>query len=120
MDNLNSDAIDRLRELFRQMNDSRWQLQPILREIVSSIEKGMFLDADSEEVHQLLRQILGAQEEFFSVEQLKAAASSRKLEVLDKRLITLEQNCKLEKITEVLERIAARRQFRIARHTRNR
>ena len=107
MDNLNSDAIDRLRELFRQMNDSRWQLQPILREIVSSIEKGMFLDADSEEVHQLLRQILGAQEEFFSVEQLKAAASSRKLEVLDKRLITLEQNCKLEKITEVLERIAA-------------
>lgn len=106
MENLNSDALEKLRKLFEQMNDSRWQLKPILTEIASSIEKGMFIDADSDEVHQLLKQILDAQQEFFSVEQLKAAASSKKLDVLDKRLITLEQNCKLEKITKILERIS--------------
>ncbi|MBO4400304.1 MAG: ATP-binding protein [Selenomonadaceae bacterium] len=106
MENLNSDALEKLRKLFEQMNDSRWQLKPILTEIASSIEKGMFIDADSDEVHQLLKQILGAQQEFFSVEQMKAAASSKKLDVLDKRLITLEQNCKLEKITKILDRIS--------------
>lgn len=107
MDNLSSEAIERLRELFGQMNDSRWKLKPILQEIAGSIEKGLFIDADSEEVHQLLEKILGAQQEFFSVEQLKMAASSKKLEVVDKSLSRLEQNCKLEKITGILERIAA-------------
>ena len=107
MENLNPNALEKLRKLFQQMNDSRWQLKPILSEIASSIEKGLFIDADSEEVHQLLKKILGAQQEFFSVEQLKAAASSKKLDVLDKRLITLEQTCKLEQITKILERFSA-------------
>lgn len=106
MENLNSDALDKLRKLFEQMNESRWQLKPILTEIASSIEKGLFIDADSEEVHQLLEQILGAQQEFFSVEQLKMAATSRKLEVVDKSLNRLEQICKLEQITKVLERFS--------------
>ena len=71
MENLNADSISELRELFDEMKLSRRQLQPILSDIASSIDKGFFIDAGSEEVTSLLRQILDAQEQFSEVEQIK-------------------------------------------------
>ena len=54
MENLSPETIDKLRSLFGQMYDSRRQLKPILTSIAHSIDQGFFIDADSEEVHQLL------------------------------------------------------------------
>lgn len=103
---LSSDEISRLREIFEEMANSRRQLRPILEEISEAIDKGFFLDADSEEVRQLLEQILEAQGKFFSVEQLRPAAVSQKLNLLDSAISKLEQDCQFQKAAEVLEKIA--------------
>lgn len=105
MDNLSPDMIARLRDLFGQMTDSRRQLRPILADIAASIDKGFFIDADSDEVNRLLKQILDAQEQLSAVEQLKRVAASKKLEQVDKSLDVLEQNCKRDAINSTLARI---------------
>ncbi len=106
MDNLSSEMIDQLRGLFGQMIESRRHLRPILSEIAASIDKGFFIDADSEEVNFLLKKILEVQEKLAGVEQLKRAANSRKLEQIDKSLSVLEQNCKRDEINSTLARIS--------------
>ena len=106
MDNFSPEEIGRLRKIFSEMNNSRRQLHPILAEMTDSIEKGVFIEADSEEVSQLLEQIINAQEEFFDTEPLRASAISKKLELVDKSLNKLEQNCQFNQINAVLDRIA--------------
>ena len=105
MGSVDSEIITHLRELFQKMEASRIRLRPILADIAASIDKGFFIDADSEEVNQLLRQILEAQEKFSSVEQTKRAATSGKLESIDKTLLNLEQNSRREEITQILSKI---------------
>ena len=105
MESVDSEIILRLRELFQKMEASRIRLRPILADIAASIDKGFFIDADSEEVNQLLKQILEAQEKFSSVEQTKRAATSGKLEQVDKLLVNLEQNFKREEISQILSKI---------------
>ena len=105
MENLNSETIDKLRILFGQMNDSRRQLRPILAGIADSIDKGFFIDADSDEVHQLLKRILDAQQQLSAVEQLKKSAVTKKLELIDKNLSLLKQNSQRDKINSTLARI---------------
>ncbi len=105
MDNLSSDSISRLRELFGLMVNSRRHLRPILADIAASIDKGIFIDADSEEVNRLLRQILGIQEQFAAVEQLKKATASKKIEQVEKNLAVLEQNCQRNELNKTLAKI---------------
>ena len=106
MSNLDSESILQLREIFNQMKDSRRHLRPILADIASSIDKGIFIDAGSEEVTNLLRQILDAQEQFSEVEQVKKAANTKRLDQLDKTISTLEQNSKRNEIVSTLEKLA--------------
>ncbi|MBQ9488021.1 MAG: hypothetical protein IJU91_09525, partial [Selenomonadaceae bacterium] len=106
MDGVNSAVITRLREIFTTMEVSRVRLRPILADIAASIDKGFFIDADSEEVNLLLKQILEAQEKFSTVEQTKRAASLGNMEQVEKALATLEQNSKREELTQVLAKIS--------------
>ena len=106
MESVGSELILRLREIFKSMEASRIRLRPILADIAASIDKGFFIDADSEEVNVLLKQILEAQEKFLTVEQTKRSASSGKIEQIDKALADLEQNSKREEILQTLSRIA--------------
>ncbi len=105
MENLSPDMIVRLRILFGQMNTSRRHLRPILSDIANSIDKGFFIDADSDEVHQLLKQILEIQQKLSCVEQLKKAVSLRQMEAVDNSISQLEQNSKREEINATLARI---------------
>ncbi len=105
MNNLNPDTIAGLRNLFGQMNNSRRHLRPILADIADSIDKGFFIDADSDEVHQLLKQILEIQQQLSSVEQLKKSVATKKLESVDKSIALLEQNSKRDEINSTLARI---------------
>ncbi|MBQ7629832.1 MAG: hypothetical protein IJS81_06420, partial [Selenomonadaceae bacterium] len=106
MESISPEIILRLREIFKTMEASRIRLRPILADIAASIDKGFFIDADSEEVNILLKQILDAQEKFSTVEQTKRAATLGKLEQVDKVLANLEQNSKREEILQTLSRIA--------------
>ena len=105
MDNLSPYELSSLRLLFGEMTDSRRNLRPILAEIVNALDKGFFVDADSEDVNNLLKKILALQEHFASVEQIKRAVSSKNLEQIDKTLETLEQNSKRDELNETLSRI---------------
>ncbi len=105
MNNLDSESIIKLREIFNQMKDSRRQLRPILADIASSIDKGFFIDAGSEEVTNLLRQILDAQEKFSEVEQLKKVANAKRLDQLDKTISSLEQNSKRDDVIQTLNKL---------------
>ena len=106
MENLSPNTIAELREIFSQMTDSRRHLRPILLDIVASIEKGLFIDAGSDEVTELLKKILEAQEQFSEVEQIKRAANSRRLDQVEKTILSLEQNCKRDSIQSMLEKIS--------------
>lgn len=106
MESAGSELIVRLRELFRQMESSRIRLRPILADIAASIDKGFFIDADSDEVNTLLKQILEAQEKFSSVEQTKRAAGLGKVEQVDKALANLEQISRREELFQILSRIS--------------
>ena len=105
MENLSPDTIANLRSLFGQMNNSRRHLRPILSDIANSIDKGFFIDADSDEVHQLLKQILEIQQKLSSVEQLKKSVNLRQIEAVDKSIALLEQNSKRDEINATLARI---------------
>ena len=105
MENLSPTAISKLREVFNQMTDSRRHLRPILIDIASSIDKGFFIDAGSEEVTELLKKILEAQEQFSEIEQVRRAANTRRLDQVDKTISTLEQNCKRDELASTLEKI---------------
>lgn len=105
MENLSPDTIAKLRSLFGQMNVSRRHLRPILSDIANSIDKGFFIDADSDEVHQLLTQILEIQQKLSSVEQLKKSVNSKQIEAVDKSIALLEQNSKRDEINSTLARI---------------
>ena len=105
MDNLSQYELSSLRLLFGEMTDSRRNLRPILAEIVNALDKGFFVDADSEEVNNLLKKILALQETFSGVEQIKRAVNSKQLEQIDKTLETLEQNSKRDELNETLSRI---------------
>ena len=105
MENLGSEHIEKLRSLFGQMNDSRRQLRPILSDIAASIDKGFFIDADSEEVNQLLRKILDAQQQLSAVEQLKKSVITKRLEIIDKNISLLKQNSKRDETNATLARI---------------
>ena len=105
MENLNSESIVRLRSLFTQMNISRRQLRPILFDIAEAIDKGFFIDADSEEVNQLLQKILNSQKELAACEQIKKSVITKKIEQIDRNILQLEQNSVREEINSILTEI---------------
>lgn len=106
MENSNVEAVERLRAAFNEMTESRRHLRPILSDIATSIDKGFFLDAGSEEVTILLKKILEAQEQFSEVEQVRRAANSKKVEQVEKAISGLEQNIKRDELNDVLMKIA--------------
>ena len=105
MDNSNFDTVELLRTAFNQMTESRRHLRPILSDIAASIDKGFFIDAGSEEVNELLKKILEAQEQFLEVEQVKRAATTKKIEQVEKAISNLEQNLKRDGLNDTLLRI---------------
>lgn len=106
MENVNVEAVERLRTAFNEMTESRRHLRPILSDIATSIDKGFFLDAGSEEVTILLKKILEAQEQFSEVEQVKRAANSKKVEPVEKAISGLEQNIKRDELNDILLKIS--------------
>ncbi|MBQ7476840.1 MAG: hypothetical protein IJT06_05545 [Selenomonadaceae bacterium] len=107
MSSIDSELITNLRELFKKMGESRAKLRPILVDMTSSIEEGIFIDSYLEEVTALLETILDAQENFLKNEHTKRAASSRRLEQVDGALVTLEQNYRREEFSRLLTKISA-------------
>ena len=106
MSNVDSELITSLRELFKKMGESRAKLRPILVDMTSSIEEGIFIDSYLGEVNTLLETILDAQENFLKNEHTKRAASSRRLEQVDGALVTLEQNYRREEFSQLLTKIS--------------
>lgn len=106
MEKSNVEAVERLRTAFNEMTESRRHLRPILSDIATSIDKGFFLDAGSEEVTILLKKILEAQEQFSEVEHVRRAATSKKVEQVEKAISGLEQNIKRDELNDILAKIA--------------
>ena len=100
----NATAILILKNLFAEMCSSRRQLKPILSEIIRAIDNNLFVDADSDEVKNLLEKILDMQERLSAVEELKEAAASKKIAVVDDAIKELDRKHIIEEAKIVLLR----------------
>ena len=80
------DMILILKDLFSDMCSSRRQLKPILSEILRAIDNHIFIDANTDEVKELLEEILIMQDKLSHTEELKKAAATRKLAVIDEAI----------------------------------
>ena len=96
MSNLNAfdkeESLLIIKELFAEMCSSRRQLKPILNEILRAIDNNIFIDADSEEVKELLEEILRMQDSLSQVDSLKKAVSTGKLAVIDEAISEIDRN----------------------------
>ena len=86
------DAFEIIKELFSKMCSSRRQLKPILTEILRAIDNNLFIDADSEEVKELLEEILQMQDSLSKVDDLKKAVSTKKLNLIDEAISEIDRN----------------------------
>ena len=96
------DALEIIKELFSQMCASRRQLKPILTEILRAIDNNLFIDADSEEVKELLEEILQMQDSLSKVDGLKKAVSTKKLNVIDEAISDIDRNRIVNELKTVL------------------
>lgn len=93
-----------IKELFSQMCSSRRRLKPILNEIIRAIDNHVFIDADTEEVKNLLEEILMMQDQLSKTEDLKSAAATKKLAVIDEAIREIDQNYIITELKTVLAR----------------
>ena len=96
------DALEIIKELFSQMCASRRQLKPILTEILKAIDNNLFIDADSEEVKELLEEILQMQDSLSRVDDLKKAVSTKKLNLIDEAISEIDRNRIVSELKTVL------------------
>ena len=98
------DALAIIKELFAEMCSSRLQLKPILSEILKDIDNNLFIDADSDEVKDLLEQILHLQDSLSQVDDLKKAVSTRRLSTIDEAISDIDRNRVVTELKLVLSK----------------
>ncbi|MBR2178892.1 MAG: ATP-binding protein [Selenomonadaceae bacterium] len=98
------DALAIIKELFAEMCSSRRQLKPILTEILRAIDNNLFIDADSDEVKDLLEQILQMQESLSQVDDLKKAVSTKRLSAIDDAINEIDRNRIVTELKSVLSK----------------
>ncbi len=91
-----------IKELFSEMCSSRRQLKPILSEILRAIDSNIFIDADSEEVKELLEEILRMQDRLSQVNDLKSATKTQKIAVIDDAIREIDQKYIVNELKTVL------------------
>ena len=108
MSDLNSidkeEAISIIKDIFSEMCSSRRQLKPILNEIIRAIDNNVFIDADSEEVKDLLEEILEMQDRLSQVDGLKHAVSTKKLAAIDDAIKEIDRTYLVNELKVVLAR----------------
>ena len=97
-------AIAIIKELFGDMCKSRRRLKPILTEIVKALDNNLFVDADSDEVKELLDVIVEMQEHFSEIDDLKSSAASRNVETLEHAIQNMDTKNVVSEMKEVLGR----------------
>ena len=98
------DALAIIKELFNEMCSSRRQLKPILTEILRAIDNNLFIDADSDEVKELLERILHMQTNLSQVDDLKKAAATKNLSVIDAAITEIDHNRVVAELKAVLSK----------------
>ena len=98
------DMILILKDLFSDMCSSRRQLKPILSEILRAIDNHIFIDANTDEVKELLEEILIMQDKLSQTEELKKAAATKKLAVIDEAIREIDRNHIVNELKVVLAR----------------
>ena len=108
MDNVNDkrEMIAALQNLFGEMTSSRTKLKPILTEIVKALDDNLFVDADSEEVHDLLEEIIDIQSQFADVDEIKGAVSSKSVDKIENALHNMEIKNSVAELKIVLNRFS--------------
>ncbi len=107
MDSTNKgEAIAALKDLFGEMTSSRTKLKPILTEIVKALDENLFVDADSDEVHDLLEEIIDIQSQFAAVDEIKGAVSSKSVDKLDAALHNMEIKHSVNELKIVLNQFS--------------
>ena len=96
------EEISIIKDLFSEMCNSRRQLKPILSEIVRAIDNNVFIDADSEEVKELLEEILDMQDKLSQVDELKSAISTKKLAAIDDAIREIDRTYLISELKMVL------------------
>ena len=96
------DALAIIKELFNEMCSSRRQLKPILTEILRAIDNNLFIDADSDEVKELLERILHMQTNLSQVDDLKKAAATKSLNAIDAAITEIDRNRVVTELKTVL------------------
>ena len=97
-------AIAIIKELFGEMCSSRRRLKPILAEIVKALDNNLFVDADSDEVKDLLDIIVEMQSHFAEIDELKGAVASRNVETIEHAIQNMDTKNVVSEMKEILER----------------
>lgn len=97
-------TIAHIKELFGQMCSSRRRLKPILAEIVKALDDNLFVDADSQEVKDLLEDIVQMQARFYELDGLKSAAASKNVGKLETAITALDKKSTANEIRSILLR----------------
>ena len=108
LDNVNNkrETIAALQNLFGEMTSSRTKLKPILAEIVKALDDNLFVDADSDEVHDLLEEIIDIQSQFAAVDEIKGAVSSKSVDKIEAALRNMEIKNSISELKIVLNRFS--------------
>ena len=96
------DTILIIKDLFSKMCSSRRQLKPILSEIIRAIDNNVFIDANSDEVKELLEEILEMQDRLSQVDEIHQAISTKNLASIDEAIREIDQKCLINDLKSVL------------------
>ena len=97
-------TISELKEIFEIMCEARRRLKPILRNISQDIDNNVFIDADSEEVKEILEEILILQNKLEQTSDLKGAISTKKLAAVDDAINEMDRKELIHELKEVLSK----------------
>ena len=97
-------ALFRLKKLFDEMCSSRRRLKPILTEIVKALDDNLFVDADSQEVKDLLDHIIRIQSGLSELDSLKSSAATRDVGKLESAITALDNKNTVNEMKAVLLR----------------
>ena len=97
-------TIELIKELFSEMCSSRRSLKPILTEIVKALDDNLFVDADSEEVKDLLEHIVRMQARLSEFDGLRGVAATKNVGKLETAITDLDNKNTVNEMKAVLLR----------------
>ena len=98
------DEIYELKKIFESMCTSRKKIKPLLSEIVHAIDNNVFINVDSQNVKDLLEDILKLQSELEQKNELKQAVSTKKLAVVEDTISDMNRRQIIVELKEVLSK----------------